>query len=183
MTDIRSPELQKGLLKSGIPPFNMEQEKPLYEEKQYLGYNQLSLLRRLSLALFCFALYWWKTTNGRNGDLFFGLGIGIIVISIILLFVLHIKIRVYKSFIELDGLWTARKVKIDLRSITKIEKKRYSKYHLNNAVFNLHLNGLIRFYTGGHDAVEITDREGTPYRIGTQRATELEKILKDLVSR
>ena len=29
---------------------------PLYEEKQYLGYNSLSLLRRLMLTLFCFGL-------------------------------------------------------------------------------------------------------------------------------
>lgn len=157
------------------------EEKPLFEEKQYLGYNQLSLLRRLSLALFCFALYWWKIHNGHNGDLFFWLGIGIIVISILLLFVLHIKIRVFKSFIELDGLWTTRKVMIDLGNIIKVERKRYSKYHLNNAVFNLHLNGLISFYTGGNDAVEITDKTGTPYRIGSQKAPELEKILKDLI--
>ncbi|MBK6839811.1 MAG: hypothetical protein IPG90_17310 [Bacteroidetes bacterium] len=74
-------------------------------------------------------------------------------------------------------------MKIDLRRIRKIEQRPYSKYHLNNAVFNLHLNGLISFYTGGNDAVEITDGEGTPYRIGTQRANELEKILKDLISR
>ena len=87
------------------------ENEPLYVEKQYLGYNQLSMLRRLSLALFCFGLYWWKVTNNRNGDLFFFLGVTIIVISIILLFVLHLKIRVFKSYIELDGLWTTKKSK------------------------------------------------------------------------
>ncbi len=157
------------------------ENEPLYVEKQYLGYNQLSMLRRLSLALFCFGLYWWKVTNNRNGDLFFFLGVTIIVISIILLFVLHLKIRVFKSYIELDGLWTTKKVKIDLKNIVKVERKKYSKYHLNNAVFNLHLKGLIRFYTGGTEAVEITDKEGMPYRIGTDRPIELEKILKDLI--
>ena len=60
-----------------------EETTPLYVEKQYLGYNQLSMLRRLSLALFCFGLYWWKVTNNHNGDLFFLLGVVIIVISII----------------------------------------------------------------------------------------------------
>ena len=138
------------------------------------------MVRRLSLALFCFGLYWWKIHNERNGDLFFWLGISIIVISIILLFVLHIKIRVFKSYIELDGLWTSRRVKIDLQNIIKVERKRYSKYHLNNAVFNLHLNGLVRFYTGGDEAVELTNKEGTHTRIGTQRPLELEKVLKDL---
>ena len=74
-----------------------EETTPLFIEKQYLGYNQLSMLRRLSLALFCFGLYWWKVTNNHNGDLFFLLGVVIIVISIILLFVLHLKIRVFKT--------------------------------------------------------------------------------------
>lgn len=96
---------------------------PLYVEKQYLGYNQLSMLRRLSLALFCFGLYWWKVTNNHNGDLFFLLGVVIIVISIILLFVLHLKIRVFKTYIELDGLWTTKKVSIELKNIVKVERK------------------------------------------------------------
>jgi hypothetical protein len=158
-------------------------EQPLYEEKQYIGYNSLSMLRRLSLALFCFVLYWWKVHNGQNGDLFFLLGIIIIVISILLLFVLHMKIRVFKNHIELDGLWTTRKVNIDLKNIIKIERKKYSDYHFNNPVFNLHIKGLIRFYTGGADAVEITQKNGDPYRIGTHRAAELEKVLRDLMAK
>ncbi len=161
----------------------MQSEKsgqPIFEEKQYLGYNRLSMLRRLSLALFCFGLYWWKVHNDRNGDLFFLLGVIIIVISILLLFVLHMKIRVYKTYIEINGLWTTRKVKIDLTNIRKIERKPYSQYHFNNPVFNLHFKGLIRFYTGGTDAVEITPNEGSTYRIGTQKPVELEKILREL---
>ena len=159
------------------------QEKPIYEEKQYIGYNQLSMLRRLSLSLFCFAVYWWKIHNDRDGDLFFWLGMSIIFSSIVLLFILHIKISVYKNTIVLDGLWTTRKVKIDLKNIVKIERKKYSHYHLNNPVFNLHLKGTIRFYTGGSDAVEITDIDGQPYRIGTQKTTELERVLKELTGK
>jgi hypothetical protein len=157
-------------------------EQPLYEEKQYLGYNPLSLLRRLSMALFCFVLYWWKVHNDRNGDLFFLLGIIIIVISILLLFVLHLKIRVYKNHLELDGLWTTRKVNIDLKNIVRIERKKYSDYHFNNPVFNLHIKGLVRFYTGGAEAIEITQKSGDPYRIGTQRPAELEKLLRELIA-
>ncbi len=156
-------------------------EKAIYEEKQYIGYNQLSMLRRLLLALFCFAVYWWKIHNNRNGDLFFWLGMSIIFISMVLLFVLHIRITVYQNNIVLDGLWTTRKVKIDLGNIVKVERKKYSHYHLNNPVFNLHLKGTIRFYTGGNEAVEITDRDGQPYRIGTQRPAELERVLKELI--
>lgn len=157
------------------------EEKPLFEEKQYLGYNSLSLFRRLLLALFCFGLYWWKSHNNRNGDLFFWLGIGIIIISIVLLFVLHLKIRVFKTYIELDGLWTTKKVKIDLKQISKIERKKYSRYHLNNAVFNLHRNGDVRFYTVGNEAIELTDLEGHPYRIGTQHPAELEQVIQKLL--
>ena len=124
-----------------------------------------------------------KIHNEMNGDLFFWLGMSIIFISIVLLFILHIKISVYKNSIVLDGLWTTRKVKIDLDSIVKIERKKYSHYHLNNPVFNLHLKGTIRFYTGGNEAVEITDRDGQPYRIGTQKPTELERILKELTGK
>jgi hypothetical protein len=51
---------------------------------------------------------------------------------------------------------------------------------LNNPVFNLHLKGLVRFYTGGNEAVEITPKNGDPYRIGTQKPVELEKILREL---
>ncbi len=159
------------------------EEQPVFEEKQYLGYNGLSMMRRLLLGLFCFAVYWWKTQNGKNGDLFFFLGIAVIVLSIILFFVLHIKISVYKHFILLDGLWTTRKVKIDLKKIVKVERTTYSKYLLNNPVFNLHMKGMVRFYTGGNDCVEITDNDGQPYRIGTQRPGELEYILKGLTKK
>jgi hypothetical protein len=157
-------------------------EQPIYEEKQYLGRNPLSLLRRLSLALFCFVLYWWKVHNEQKGDLFFLLGIIIIVVSILMLFILHLKIRVFKHHIELDGLWTTRKVSIDLKNIVKIERKKYSDYHFNNPVFNLHIKGLVRFYTGGPEAIEITQESGDPYRIGTQRPAELEKVLRELTA-
>ena len=161
----------------------MEHSQPLFEEKQYLGYNRLSMLRRLSLALFCFALYWWKVHNGKNGDLFFFLGISIILISILLLFVLHMKIRVFQDHIELNGLWTTRKVRIDLKNITHVERRRYSDYHLNNPVFNLHIKGLIRFYTDGTEAIELSTRDGAPYRIGSARPAELERILLQLTSK
>jgi hypothetical protein len=129
------------------------EEKSLYEEKQYLGDNSLSMMRRLLLSLFSFGLYWWKVQNDRNGDLFFWLGVGIIIISVMLRFVLHMKINVYSRSIILDGLWTTRKVKIDLNNIIKVEHVKYSKYHFNNPVFNLHLKGTVRFYTGGNDAI------------------------------
>lgn len=157
------------------------EEKPLYVEKQYLGYNGLSLLRRLLLAFFCFGLYWWKHLNNRNGDLFFLLGMIIIVISIILLFVLHLKIKVFNTHIELDGLWTTKKVFIQLKDIAKVERTPYSTYHLNNPVFNLHFKGKVHFYTLGNEAVQLTPKDGQPYRIGSTHAAELESLLRKLI--
>ena len=56
---------------------------------------------------------------------------------------------------------------------------RYSKYILNRAVYNLHLKGTIRFYTRGIDAVELRDRDGLVYLIGSQKAEELTRIIKN----
>jgi len=158
----------------------MTDDKILFQEKQYLGYNKYSLIRRMVLTLFCFVAYWWTGKRGQNGDVFFILGVAILFISIVSLFVLHLKTTVYGHCIVLDGLWTTRKVKIDLDNIVKVERMRYSKYHLNNPVYNLHLKGTVRFYTGGKEAVNITDQDGLTYRIGTQRPADLEKLLKEL---
>ncbi|MFM2207621.1 MAG: hypothetical protein RL213_1596 [Bacteroidota bacterium] len=156
-------------------------EQPLYEEKQYLGFNRLSMVRRLLLTLFCFGIHLWKVKHGLNGDLFFWLGCGIIVLSILLLFTLHIRIRVYKSYMVLTGLWTSRPVTIQLKDIRSVVRKRYSKYHLNNPVFNLKWKGIVRFYTDGEEAVEITDHSGLPYRIGSHSPGKFEQALKRLL--
>ncbi|MFM8433052.1 MAG: hypothetical protein ACKOA1_09670 [Bacteroidota bacterium] len=154
-------------------------EQPIYEEKQYLGYNRLSQLRRLLLMLFCFGVYWWKKMNGRNGDLFFWLGVGIIIVSILLLFVLHIRIRLYRDRLELGGLWSGKPVVIPVKDIRKVVRTRYSKYHLNNPVFNLKWRNEVRFYTDGTEAIEVVDEKGTPFRIGSHSAGQLEQLLKD----
>ena len=82
-----------------------------FEEKQYLGYNKLSFLRRMVLALFCFFAYYWSEEQNKSGDLFFIMGIAIIVISAILVFVLHFHTKVQNGSIILDGLWTIEKLK------------------------------------------------------------------------
>lgn len=153
-------------------------EHPVYEEKQYLGYNRLSQLRRLLLMLFCFGVYWWKRMNERNGDLFFWLGVGIIVVSILLLFVLHVRIRLYTNRLEVAGLWSGKPVIIHLKDIRTIVRTRYSKYHLNNPVFNLKGKNEVRFYTDGTEAIEIVDDKGTPFRIGSHSAGQLEQLLR-----
>jgi len=171
----------------------------LFEEKQYLGHNRLSIAIRTILALFCFLAYYWSEnpkpvqlsffTIGsypiksidNSGLIFFILGISLLLLSSLLTFVLHTHTKVYPDFMVIDGFWTSRRVKIEFHGIKSFRKSRYKKNSLRRAVYNLHNLGIIRFYTSGEDFIEISDREGFTYRIGTQRALELHKILKDRI--
>ena len=79
----------------------------------------------------------------------------------------------------LDGFWTSRKIKIDLRTITGIKKSRYKKNIWRRAVYNLHNLGVIRFYTSGNDFIELIDNTGFTYKIGSQKPLELYNVLKN----
>ena len=152
-------------------------------EKQYFGLNKMSLARRMSLALFCFTAFYWQENHEKSGELYFFIGIAIMIISIILFFILHFKTQVVNGSIILDGLWTSRKIKIDTASLVAVKKVKYSKYILNRAVYNLHLKGIIRFYTRGTDAVELTDKDGLIYLIGSQKAEELARVIQNKLSK
>jgi len=151
-------------------------------EKQYLGLNKIALTRRLALAVFCFIAYYWKENHDKSGELYFIIGIAIIIFSILLLFVLHFETKVFNGSIIFDGLWTSRKIKIDTSSLVSAKKVNYSKYIINRAVYNLHLKGTIRFYTRGNDAVELTDKDGLIYLIGSQKAEELTRVIQNKLS-
>lgn len=144
-----------------------------FHEKQYLGrdYNFISI--RLVMAVFCLIAYWVTENRERNGDLLLLVGCAILLLSVFMLFLLQYRTIINNKSIILNGLWTTRLVKIDLNSIVKVEKVPYSKYFLNNPVYNLHRNGTIKFYAGGKDAVKLTDRDGLIYIIGTQKQSEL----------
>ncbi len=174
-------------------------EKNHFIEKQYLGYNKYSFLRRGILALFCFVAYYWSENpkpvdvSGirigsypvqdipNSGSLFFLLGVVILVVSIGLFFVLHIKTIVTESSITLDGIWTSRKVKIDFESIVEAKKIPYSSYYFNVPEYNLHRKGEIKFYTFGNEAIELTDKEGMKYILGTQKAGEFLAIIHNRI--
>lgn len=157
-------------------------DKPDFIEKQYLGREFIPITIRLVMSMFCFAAYFF--TDQRSNDLLVVLGFAILVISIILGFLLHFRTRVINKSILLDGLWTTRLVKIDLNSIVKAEKGEYSRYLFNNPVYNLHTKGTIRFYTGGKEAIHLTDRDGLVYIIGSQHPNEfLRAILTEIKNR
>ena len=152
-------------------------EEIKFLEKQYLGLNKMSFIRRMALSIFCFVAYYWSENHEKSGDLFFFLGISILVISALLVFVLHFETKIINNSIILDGLWTSRKVKIDINSIKSCQKVRYSRFFLNRSVYNLHYKKSIRFFTRGNDAVELTDQDGLVYLIGSQKAEELERVI------
>ena len=154
-------------------------EEIKFSEKQYLGLNKMSFIRRMALAIFCFVAYYWSENHEKSGDLFFSLGIAILVISALLVFVLHFKTKIINGSIILDGLWTSRKVKIDINSIRSCQKVSYSRFFLNRSVYNLHYKKSIRFFTRGTDAVELTDQDGLIYLIGSQKAEELDRVINE----
>ncbi len=171
----------------------------LFEEKQYIGYNKWAIIWRTVLALFCFILYYWSENpkplevanaieipsspvGEDSGQLFFLMGLILMLLSLILIFVLHLHTKIVGNSLILDGLWTSRKVKIDLNSIIEIKKVKYSKYLLNRPVYNLHFKNRIRFFTQGNDAVEITDKDGLKYRVGSQKAEELANVIKQIMA-
>ncbi|RFZ91894.1 hypothetical protein D0C36_10620 [Mucilaginibacter conchicola] len=152
-------------------------DKAVFVEKQYLGREWIPITVRLVLALFCFAAYFFTDERERNGDLLAIVGFVIIIISIIMGFLLHFSTKVENKSVLLDGLWSTRRVKIDLNSIVKVEKGTYSRYLFNNPVYNLHTKGTIRFYAAGNDAIHLTDRDGLIYIIGSQHANEFLRAL------
>ena len=158
-------------------------EEIQFSEKQYLGLNKMSFFIRISLSVFCFFAYYWSENQEKSAELFFFLGISILVISTLLVFILHFETKIINNSIVLDGLWTARKVKIDINSLHSAEIIKYSRFFLNRAVYNLHFKGSIRFFTRGKDAVKLIDKDGQVYLIGSQKVEELERIIKNKLNK
>ncbi len=168
----------------------------LYQEKQYMGHNRLSIMWRTVIALLCFVGYYWSENPKpvkvamfyigsypvkdipNSGTVFFLVGLLILLLSIGLTLVLHIHTRVYNGYMVIDGFWNARRVKIDFSSIKYIRRSRYKKNAFRRAVYNLHFKGIIKFYTSGREFIELKDNTGFTYRIGSQRSGELYKIVK-----
>ncbi|MET4139051.1 hypothetical protein [Pedobacter sp. UYP1] len=152
--------------------------KYAFLEKQYIGRDYIRICIRLLMAAFCFGAYVYERDRDNTQDLFLVVGFGIIGISIALLFLIQYKTIIHNKSMIIDGLWTAKKVKIDLNSITDVRKDTYSSYLFNNPVYNLHRKGSIRFYSSGKDAVVLTDRDGLEYFIGTQRPNEMLLVIQ-----
>lgn len=150
-----------------------------YIEKQYIGRDYIRICIRLIMAAFCFAVYVYERDRDNTVDLFLVVGFGIIGVSILLLFLVQYKTVIENKKVVIDGLWTTKKVVIDLNNITQVRKATYSRYFFNNPVYNLHKNGTVRFFSSGRDAIVLTDRDGLEYYIGTQRPNEMFLVIQN----
>lgn len=147
-------------------------------EKQYIGRDYIRICIRLVMAAFCFAAYVYERDRDNTQDLFLVVGFGIIGVSIALLFLIQYKTKIDNKRIIIDGLWSAKRVEIDLNTIKNVRKDTYSNYFFNNPVYNLHRKGSIRFYSSGKDVVVLTDNDGFQYYIGTQRPNEMYLVIQ-----
>ncbi|GAB1464415.1 hypothetical protein [Pedobacter sp.] len=157
----------------------MDSGRYTYIEKQYIGRDYIRICIRLIMAAFCFAVYVYERDRDNTVDLFLVVGFGIIAVSIILLFMVQYKTVIEDKKVTLNGLWTTKKVIIDLNNIADIRKETYSRYFFNNPVYNLHKNGTVRFFSSGKDAIVLTDRDGLKYYIGTQGPNEMYLVLQN----
>ncbi len=154
----------------------------LFEEKQYIGFNRITVTRNLVLVLFCFIAYYWTENREINGDIFFYPGCAILLFHILSLFITHIHIWVTPEIIQLKGVGVARNVIIPIHKIRSIGKVKYSPFVINNPVFNLHRQGVIKFYSTGTEAIRIETDDNTTYLIGTQKADELFRLLNHQIA-
>lgn len=157
----------------------------LFQERQTLGSMKFWRTRRFVLALFCFAAYFISEERNRDqeADLFLVVGAGILFISILFIFLTHYRTVVENGSLILTGLWSTKKVKIDLNSIRSTEIVKYSPFMINNPVYNLHKKGTIRFYAYGKYAVKLIDKDGLEYVIGSQDPIEFNNVLKGLINK
>lgn len=169
-----------------------------FEEQQYHGLNRHSLVRRTLLSVFCFVAYYWSENpkpvdvgaieigeypgDVRYGQLFFVLGLALLVLSVILLFVPHMKTVFTDREIILKAKFPPRAVTIPYQNIQSLRKIHMRPSIFNRPVFNLKTRGRIRFYTWGNEMIEIKAKDGKVYRIGTQKPTEFYTVLKTSLS-
>lgn len=153
-------------------------EEYQFDEKQYIGRDMTWISVRLILAIFSFVAAYINIDHFASQQLFLIVGIGVLCVSVVMLYLVMYRTRVKDDKLMLSGLWTTSLVKIDLKSIVAVEVKPYNRFLFNTPVYNLHKDGKIRFYAGGKNAVWLTDADGLQYVIGSQKPEELLRVIK-----
>ena len=70
---------------------------------------------------FCFIMYYFRENQQKTGDIYFFIGIVIILISIYC-FLFYITELIDKNSVIIDGLWTTRKVKINIDHLVGVKR-------------------------------------------------------------
>lgn len=149
-----------------------------FHEKQYLGFNRFGIMRRIVIVVFCFLFFFASEDEGDTANLFFYLGMFILVISAGAMMVSHLETRVKDGKLLLTGPMTHRRVEMDLSGISDISVEPYSKFMMNRPMFNLHRKNARRFYTHGNKCVQFTAADGEVIKLGSQRPEELKRALE-----
>jgi hypothetical protein len=172
-----------------------------FSEKQYLGMNFFSIILRTIITLFCFVAYYWSENPNpvytdignfrigsypakeipKSGEIFFLLGNVVLLFSVLLIFIKHIKITITDNYLMIERLWSKSLIKIDLNTINYIKKVDIENVYLQRTVFNVHKNNSIRFYTSGDEAIELVDKDNMRYSIGTAKAGEMAIVIEDFI--
>jgi len=104
----------------------------LFDERQTLGSVRFWTSWRFAVVLFCVAAYFVSEERNRSeeGDLFLVVGTGVMVISILFIFLTHYRTIVQNGSLILTGLWSTKKVKLDFQSIDSCEIVKYSPFFI-----------------------------------------------------
>lgn len=172
-----------------------------FSEKQYLGLNFFSIILRTLIALFCFVAYYWSENPNpvytdignfrigsypakeipKSGEIFFLMGNAVLIFSVILIFIKHIKICITDKYLIIERLWSKTLIKIDLNTINYIKRVEIENVYLQRPIFNVHKNNVIKFYTNGDEAIELVDKDNMRYIIGTAKAGEMTIVIQEFM--
>lgn len=171
-----------------------------FKERQFLGFNKFHSLIRLFLLLFCFIAYYWSenpkpvyTDIGNirigaypginypnSGEVFFLLGILIILLSITLLFIPHFSIETNHSHLTIKRIFNSKTVTIPFSEITFLKIKKHPKNFSTTLLFDVEKKGVNTFFTQSDQALEITTKSGKKYSIGTNKPFEFQLFLSKM---
>jgi len=154
----------------------------LFKENQNVGFNGFSILRRMVLAIFCFIAYYYSEGREENADLLFLLGIILLIVSGILLFIVHLRTRIDETKVLIKGLLSSKSIQIKKDDIIEYELINYPGGLFEPYTFNLHNDGMIKFYTHGNYAMKIITKDNNTFVIGTNKPIEFIAALKKLKS-
>jgi len=161
---------------------NNESTEPLFRERQYIGRNSYGLARRLVMAIFALVahFYSYDPMDFENG--FFLIGVILIITSIVLLFVPYYTIQLKPDVLILHSR-KEKEIRLPLIYIEKTDSVKYSKYHFNNAKFNVQDKGEHHFYAEGPNALLLNLQGGHIFRIGCRQSEELNRKIAELQSK